>query len=123
MAAALILFVRKAAFNEERFPLAAQFPDARKALRAQAGEDIVKGEVHQARVVAVRAEDDAAAQIAPDAQDVPRAVSYTHLDVYKRQLLPHSHVASWSYAVLADVSICYPPVWDRLFTRYSPVRR
>ena len=30
---------------------------------------------------------------------------------------------SWSYAVLADVSICYPPVWDRLFTRYSPVRR
>ena len=32
-------------------------------------------------------------------------------------------MASWSYAVLADVSICYPPVWDRLFTRYSPVRR
>ena len=29
----------------------------------------------------------------------------------------------WSYAVLADVSICYPPVWDRLLTRYSPVRR
>src|SRR5699024_12557386 len=38
-------------------------------------------------------------------------------------LLPRRHVASWSYAVLADVSICYPPVWDRLFTRYSPVRR
>ena len=28
----------------------------------------------------------------------------------------------WSYAVLAPVSKCYPPVWDRLFTRYSPVR-
>ena len=32
-------------------------------------------------------------------------------------------MTSWSYAVLADVSICYPPVWDRLLTRYSPVRR
>ena len=38
-------------------------------------------------------------------------------------LLPHHHVVSWSYAVLAPVSKCYPPVWDRLFTRYSPVRR
>ena len=28
----------------------------------------------------------------------------------------------WSYAVLAPVSKCYPPVRDRLFTRYSPVR-
>ena len=37
--------------------------------------------------------------------------------------LPQDHVTSWSYAVLADVSICYPPVWDRLLTRYSPVRR
>ncbi len=27
------------------------------------------------------------------------------------------------YAVLAPVSKCYPPVWDRLLTRYSPVRR
>ena len=78
MAAALILFVRKAAFNEERFPLAAQFPDACKALRAQAGEDIVKGEVHQARVVAVRTEDDAAAQIAPGAQYVPRGVRFVY---------------------------------------------
>ena len=38
-------------------------------------------------------------------------------------LLPQSHATPWSYAVLADVSICYPPVWDRLLTRYSPVRR
>ena len=28
----------------------------------------------------------------------------------------------WSYAVLAPVSKCYPPVRDRLLTRYSPVR-
>ena len=28
----------------------------------------------------------------------------------------------WSYAVLAVVSNCYPPVWGRLPTRYSPVR-
>ena len=27
-----------------------------------------------------------------------------------------------AYAVLADVSICCPPVWGRLPTRYSPVR-
>ena len=38
-------------------------------------------------------------------------------------LLPHHHVVSWSYAVLAPVSKCYPPVRDRLLTRYSPVRR
>ena len=38
-------------------------------------------------------------------------------------LLPQSDAAPWSYAVLANVSICYPPVWDRLLTRYSPVRR
>ncbi len=38
-------------------------------------------------------------------------------------LLPRNHVISWSYAVLAPVSKCYPPVWDRLLTRYSPVRR
>ena len=29
---------------------------------------------------------------------------------------------AWSYAVLAPVSKCYPPVRDRLLTRYSPVR-
>ena len=29
----------------------------------------------------------------------------------------------WSYAVLAAVSSCYPPVQARLLTRYSPVRR
>ena len=43
---------------------------------------------------------------------------------------PRSRQALWSpaftlrsYAVLAPVSKCYPPVWDRLLTRYSPVRR
>ena len=38
-------------------------------------------------------------------------------------LLPQYHAVPWSYAVLAPVSKCYPPVWDRLLTRYSPVRR
>ena len=38
-------------------------------------------------------------------------------------LLPQPHARPWSYAVLAPFSGCYPPVWDRLFTRYSPVRR
>ena len=33
-----------------------------------------------------------------------------------------SHAAPWSYAVLAVISNCYPPVWGRLPTRYSPVR-
>ena len=28
-----------------------------------------------------------------------------------------------AYAVLAVISNCYPPVWGRLSTRYSPVRR
>ena len=34
-----------------------------------------------------------------------------------------SHAAPCAYAVLAAVSSCYPPVWGRLPTRYSPVRR
>ena len=29
----------------------------------------------------------------------------------------------WSYAVLAHLSMRYPPVEGRLLTRYSPVRR
>ena len=33
-----------------------------------------------------------------------------------------SHAAPSAYAVLAAVSGCYPPVWGRLPTRYSPVR-
>ena len=37
-------------------------------------------------------------------------------------LLPQRDAPPWSYAVLAPVSKCYPPVWDRLLTRYSPVR-
>ena len=32
------------------------------------------------------------------------------------------HTALCAYAVLAAVSGCYPPVWGRLPTRYSPVR-
>ena len=32
-------------------------------------------------------------------------------------------VSSCAYAVLAAVSSCYPPVWGRSPTRYSPVRR
>ena len=36
-------------------------------------------------------------------------VSYTHLDVYKRQ-------------VLAQFSLCYSPLQGRFLTRYSPVR-
>ena len=34
-----------------------------------------------------------------------------------------SHAAPCAYAVLAAVSSCYPPVWGRSPTRYSPVRR
>ena len=34
-----------------------------------------------------------------------------------------SHAALCAYAVLAAVSSCYPPVWGRSPTRYSPVRR
>ena len=74
MAAPLIFAVGKAAINKHLLARAAQFPNTPKTLRAQAGEHVRKGEVHQARVVAVRAEDDAAAQIAPGAQDVPRGV-------------------------------------------------
>ena len=33
-----------------------------------------------------------------------------------------SHARPCAYAVLAAVSSCYPPVWGRLPTRYSPVR-
>ena len=38
------------------------------------------------------------------------------------EFLPLHHAALWSYAVLAVISNCYPPVWGRLPTRYSPVR-
>ena len=38
------------------------------------------------------------------------------------EFLPPYHAALWSYAVLAVISNCYPPVWGRLSTRYSPVR-
>ena len=39
------------------------------------------------------------------------------------EFLPLCHAAPRSYAVLAVISNCYPPVWGRLPTRYSPVRR
>ena len=39
------------------------------------------------------------------------------------EFLPLHHAVLWSYAVLAAVSSCYPPVWGRSPTRYSPVRR
>ena len=45
----------------------------------------------------------------------------THL--YPSELLPLLHAKSWSYAVLAPISMCYPADRGRLFTRYSPVRR
>ena len=32
------------------------------------------------------------------------------------------HAILCAYAVLAVISNCYPPVWGRLSTRYSPVR-
>ena len=32
------------------------------------------------------------------------------------------HAVPCAYAVLAAISNCYPPVWGRLPTRYSPVR-
>ena len=38
------------------------------------------------------------------------------------EFLPLYHAVPWSYAVLAVISKCYPPVQGRLPTRYSPVR-
>ena len=45
-----------------------------------------------------------------------------HLEAAPKYLLPLFHVKVWSYAVLATVSGCYPPLRGRLLTRYSPVR-
>ena len=42
--------------------------------------------------------------------------------LYHRSFLPLHHAVLWSYAVLAVISDCYPPVQGRLPTRYSPVR-
>ena len=41
----------------------------------------------------------------------------------QRPLSPSDFIASWSYAVLALLSKCYPPLSGRLPTCYSPVRR
>ena len=38
------------------------------------------------------------------------------------RLFTQNHAISCAYAVLAVISNCYPPVWGRLPTRYSPVR-
>ena len=37
-------------------------------------------------------------------------------------LLPLYHAVLWSYAVLAEISLCCPPLEGRLLTCYSPVR-
>ena len=42
--------------------------------------------------------------------------------MYRGLLLPQSLSAPWSYAVLALLSECYPPLLGRLPTCYSPVR-
>ena len=39
------------------------------------------------------------------------------------EFFTQGHAAPCAYAVLAVISNCYPPVWGRLPTRYSPVRR
>ena len=47
----------------------------------------------------------------------------TRVHLTPPEFLPLCHATPWSYAVLAVISNCYPPVWGRLPTRYSPVRR
>ena len=47
----------------------------------------------------------------------------TRVHLIPPEFLPLYHAVLWSYAVLAAISNCYPPVWGRLPTRYSPVRR
>ena len=42
--------------------------------------------------------------------------------MYRGRLLPHPLSRTWSYAVLALLSECYPPPEGRLSTCYSPVR-
>ena len=46
----------------------------------------------------------------------------TRVHLIPPEFLPLHHAVLWSYAVLAVISNCYPPVWGRLPTRYSPVR-
>ena len=46
----------------------------------------------------------------------------TRVHPYPINLLPLSHAALWSYAVLSVVSNCCPPDKGRFPTRYSPVR-
>ena len=46
----------------------------------------------------------------------------TRVHLIPPEFLPLYHAVLWSYAVLAAISNCYPPVWGRLPTRYSPVR-
>ena len=46
----------------------------------------------------------------------------TRAHPYPINLLPRIDAYSWSYAVLAQISLCYSPDTGRLLTRYSPVR-
>ena len=46
-------------------------------------------------------------------------VNGRHIKVYSES---DAAMMLWSYAVLAVISDCYPPVQGRLPTRYSPVR-
>ena len=55
---------------------------------------------------------------------LPRQLpNQTRVHLTPPEFLPLHHAVLWSYAVLAVISNCYPPVWGRLPTRYSPVRR
>ena len=46
----------------------------------------------------------------------------TRVHLIPPEFFTPDHVILCAYAVLAVVSNCYPPVWGRLPTRYSPVR-
>ena len=46
----------------------------------------------------------------------------TRVHLVPPEFFPLCHATLWSYAVLAAISDCYPPVQGRLPTRYSPVR-
>ena len=46
----------------------------------------------------------------------------TRVHLVPPEFFPLYHAIPWSYAVLAVISDCYPPVQGRLPTRYSPVR-
>ena len=54
---------------------------------------------------------------------LPRQLAnQTRVHLIPPEFLPLHHAVLWSYAVLAVISNCCPPVQGRLPTRYSPVR-